>query len=170
MYSHNLRLTECLGVFHKKTPYATGPSDVWALGTILCNLVTGRNPWHIASPKTDQGFRFYLRDGASWLRQHLAISVAASELLARIFQCLRARRAALFSQTVLLVAYAHRLVLMDLICERRGGLSKDGDIRGFNEILAEERTPLLVRPRFEHREASELVYRGREVRTVRGAV
>ncbi|KAI0658646.1 Pkinase-domain-containing protein [Cubamyces menziesii] len=83
---------ECLGVFHKKAPYATGPSDVWALGTILCNLVTGRNPWHIASPKTDQGFRYYLRDGASWLREHLAISVAASELLARIFTVDPAKR------------------------------------------------------------------------------
>ncbi|KAI0774682.1 Pkinase-domain-containing protein [Trametes elegans] len=76
---------ECLGVFHKKTPYATAPSDVWALGTILCNMVTGRNPWHIASPKTDEGFRYFLRQGAPWLRQHLRISVAASKLLARIF-------------------------------------------------------------------------------------
>ncbi|KAI8989881.1 Pkinase-domain-containing protein [Trametes punicea] len=76
---------ECLGIFHKKTPYACAPSDVWALGTILCNLITGRNPWHVASPKTDSGFRYYLREGAPWLRQHLSISVAASELLARIF-------------------------------------------------------------------------------------
>ncbi|KAI0677716.1 Pkinase-domain-containing protein [Trametes maxima] len=76
---------ECLGVFHKKTPYATAPSDVWALGTILCNMVTGRNPWHIASPKADHGFRYYLQHGASFLRDQLTISVAASELFARIF-------------------------------------------------------------------------------------
>ncbi|KAL7282762.1 hypothetical protein ACG7TL_004237 [Trametes sanguinea] len=76
---------ECLGVFHKKAPYACAPSDVWALGTILCNMTTGRNPWHVASPKTDQGFRLYLRQGAPWLRQQLGISAAASELLARIF-------------------------------------------------------------------------------------
>ncbi|KAI0371446.1 Pkinase-domain-containing protein [Pilatotrama ljubarskyi] len=76
---------ECQGIFHKKAPYATAPSDVWALGTILCNLMTGRNPWHVASPKTDDGFRYFLRDGAPWLRQHLRISVQASELLARIF-------------------------------------------------------------------------------------
>ncbi|CDO77208.1 hypothetical protein BN946_scf184747.g21 [Trametes cinnabarina] len=76
---------ECLGVFHKKTPYACAPSDVWALGTILCNLMTGRNPWHVASPKTDQGFRTYLREGAPWLRQQLGISFAASKLIARIF-------------------------------------------------------------------------------------
>ncbi|KAI0355473.1 Pkinase-domain-containing protein [Trametes cingulata] len=76
---------ECQGIFHKKAPYATAPSDVWALGTILCNLMTGRNPWHVASPKTDDGFRYYLRDGAPWLRQYLRISKPASELLARIF-------------------------------------------------------------------------------------
>ncbi|EIW61512.1 Pkinase-domain-containing protein [Trametes versicolor FP-101664 SS1] len=76
---------ECLGIFHKKRPYATAPSDVWALGTILCNVVTGRNPWHVASPKTDAGFRLFLREGAPWLQKSLDISVAASELFARIF-------------------------------------------------------------------------------------
>ncbi|KAI0694368.1 Pkinase-domain-containing protein [Cerioporus squamosus] len=77
---------ECLGVFHEKKPYATGPSDVWALGTILCNLITGRNPWHVASPNEDTGFRIYLRRGPAWLVRHLPISLEAAAILSRIFE------------------------------------------------------------------------------------
>ena len=77
---------ECLGAFHEKKPYATGPSDVWALGTILCNLITGRNPWHIASPNEDTGFRIYLRKGPAWLVRNLPISLEAAAILSHIFE------------------------------------------------------------------------------------
>ncbi|RDX55315.1 Pkinase-domain-containing protein [Lentinus brumalis] len=77
---------ECLGVLHEKKPYATAPSDVWALGTILCNLITGRNPWHVASPNEDAGFRIYLRRGPAWLVRHLPISLEAAAILSRIFE------------------------------------------------------------------------------------
>ncbi|KAI0666557.1 kinase-like domain-containing protein [Trametes maxima] len=76
---------ECYGTSRKATSYATGPSDVWALGTILCNMLAGRNPWRAASPKADSGFRTYLKRGAPYLREQLDVSVQASELLARIF-------------------------------------------------------------------------------------
>lgn len=55
-------------------------------------MVTGRNPWHIASPKTDDGFRLFLREGAPFLRQHLRISYAASKLFARLFEVNPERR------------------------------------------------------------------------------
>ncbi|PIL37607.1 transporter [Ganoderma sinense ZZ0214-1] len=83
---------ECLGIYREKTPYATGPSDVWALGTILCNMVSGRNPWYVASPKTDEGFRLFLREGAPWLQRNLPISTGAATLLGRIFELDPARR------------------------------------------------------------------------------
>ncbi|RPD67468.1 kinase-like protein [Lentinus tigrinus ALCF2SS1-6] len=76
---------ECIGVFHEK-PYATAPSDVWALGTILCNLITGRNPWHVASPNADIGFRVYLRKGSAWLVRNLPISLEAAAILNRVYQ------------------------------------------------------------------------------------
>ncbi|KAI0751151.1 Pkinase-domain-containing protein [Daedaleopsis nitida] len=77
---------ECLGIYVEKRAYETGPSDVWALGTILCNLLTGRNPWHIASPRTDNGFRSYLKDGPQWLLSNLSISIGAAAILGRIFE------------------------------------------------------------------------------------
>ncbi|RKO90095.1 kinase-like domain-containing protein, partial [Blyttiomyces helicus] len=33
------------------SPYAAAPNDVWALGVVLVNILTGRNPW--AAPSTD---------------------------------------------------------------------------------------------------------------------
>nr|VWO95828.1 Lmo0105 protein [Ganoderma boninense] len=86
---------ECLGIYREKTPYQTGPSDVWALGTILCNMVSGRNPWYVASPKTDEGFRLFLREGAPWLEQYLSISAGAAALLGRIFELDPEKRIAL---------------------------------------------------------------------------
>ena len=59
---------------------------MWALGTILCNMVSGRNPWYVASPKTDEGFRLFLRAGAPWLQANLPISAGAAHILGRIFE------------------------------------------------------------------------------------
>ncbi|KAJ1737604.1 Serine/threonine protein kinase [Coemansia sp. Benny D160-2] len=53
---------ECQGGIHVKVDrYAAAPNDVWALGIILINLTTGRNPWNRAHI-TDQLFRRYLTD------------------------------------------------------------------------------------------------------------
>ncbi|KAJ2359654.1 Serine/threonine protein kinase, partial [Coemansia sp. RSA 2607] len=41
--------------------YAAAPNDVWALGVILINLATGRNPWNRAHT-SDPLFRRYLTD------------------------------------------------------------------------------------------------------------
>ncbi|RPD67430.1 kinase-like protein, partial [Lentinus tigrinus ALCF2SS1-6] len=77
---------ECLGVFHDK-PYATAPSDVWALGIILCNVITrGRHPWHIASPNEDLCFQVYLQEGSAWLVRNLPISLEAAAILSRVLE------------------------------------------------------------------------------------
>ncbi|KAJ1785742.1 Serine/threonine protein kinase [Coemansia sp. RSA 2399] len=53
---------ECQGGIHTKVDrYAAAPNDVWALGIILINLTTGRNPWNRAHI-TDPLFRRYLTD------------------------------------------------------------------------------------------------------------
>lgn len=57
---------------------------MWAIGVILINIITGRNPWHYASPIQDLGFRQYLADGASYLSEALALSQSAAALLSRI--------------------------------------------------------------------------------------
>lgn len=63
--------------------YATAPNDVWALGVILINLATGRNPWKQASLK-DDAFRAYLTD-PDFLLSILPISRELNRILKRIF-------------------------------------------------------------------------------------
>ncbi|KAJ2604283.1 Serine/threonine protein kinase [Coemansia sp. RSA 1722] len=53
---------ECQGgVNNNLDRYAAAPNDVWALGVILINLATGRNPWNRAHV-SDPLFRRYLTD------------------------------------------------------------------------------------------------------------
>ncbi|KAI8069802.1 kinase-like domain-containing protein, partial [Gilbertella persicaria] len=64
--------------------YATAPNDVWALGVILVNLTTGRNPWTQASLR-DETFRAYLSDPNEFLLSILPISRELNRILRRIF-------------------------------------------------------------------------------------
>ncbi|KAJ1646447.1 Serine/threonine protein kinase [Coemansia erecta] len=53
---------ECQGGINNSLDrYAAAPNDVWALGVILINLATGRNPWNRAHV-SDPLFRRYLTD------------------------------------------------------------------------------------------------------------
>ncbi|KAI9478629.1 MAG: kinase-like domain-containing protein [Benjaminiella poitrasii] len=68
---------------NKRNGYATAPNDVWALGVILVNLVTGRNPWKQAN-FNDEMFRSYLAD-PDFLLSILPISSEMNMILKRIF-------------------------------------------------------------------------------------
>lgn len=63
--------------------YATAPNDVWALGIILVNLATGRNPWKQASLK-DETFHAFLSD-PDFLLKILPISRELNHILKRVF-------------------------------------------------------------------------------------
>lgn len=69
--------------------YATAPNDVWALGVILVNLATGRNPWKQASLK-DESFRAFLSN-PDFLLKILPISRELNRILKRVF-CIDPKR------------------------------------------------------------------------------
>ena len=58
-------------------------NDIWSLGIILLNLITGRNPWKSAS-MDDCTFQAYLRDPAHFLPTVLPISQEVNALLVRV--------------------------------------------------------------------------------------
>ncbi|KAI0801465.1 kinase-like domain-containing protein [Fomes fomentarius] len=83
--SSSYKSPECVPIYRNKQPYRTKASDAWALGPILCKLITGRRPWRIASPREDMGFSMYMQEGAVWLYKNMDISLGAAAILGRIF-------------------------------------------------------------------------------------
>ncbi|KAI0071289.1 kinase-like protein, partial [Panus rudis PR-1116 ss-1] len=65
---------------HGATGYSPAHSDLFSLGIILLNLITGRNPWKSASP-TDPTFQAYCRDPHHFLMSVLPISQEVNEVL-----------------------------------------------------------------------------------------
>ena len=58
-------------------------NDIWSLGIILLNLITGRNPWKSASID-DCTFQAYLKDPLNFLPTVLPISQEVNDLLTRV--------------------------------------------------------------------------------------
>lgn len=76
-------IAECVGSIQASIPYSTRRSDIWALGVILINILTGHNPWQIASVSRDEGFERYCRNGVAFLTSILPISGEAAQLISR---------------------------------------------------------------------------------------
>jgi serine/threonine protein kinase len=75
---------ECQGgIFKQLGAYSTRHNDIWSLGVILVNIVTGRNPWNQAHT-SDVTFKAYLRNN-NLLLDILPISTETNALLKNIF-------------------------------------------------------------------------------------
>ncbi|TFY58587.1 hypothetical protein EVG20_g8091 [Dentipellis fragilis] len=72
---------ECQGgIFAPSGTYSPPFNDIWSLGIILLNLITGRNPWKSAST-SDATFNAYLQDPTNFLPSVLPISAEVNEIL-----------------------------------------------------------------------------------------
>jgi serine/threonine protein kinase len=66
---------------HADSLYSTSHCDIWALGVLLVNFVSKRNPWNLAE-NDDECFSQYLKD-RNWLARVLPISSGLNEILKR---------------------------------------------------------------------------------------
>ncbi|KAL6302990.1 kinase-like domain-containing protein [Sparassis latifolia] len=77
---------ECQGGYFAPTKsYSPLFNDIWSLGIILLNLITGRNPWKSASVE-DCTFQAYLQDPMHFLPTVLPISEEVNLLLSRTLE------------------------------------------------------------------------------------
>ncbi|RPD65441.1 kinase-like protein [Lentinus tigrinus ALCF2SS1-7] len=74
---------ECHGNLYDYPPYDTRAADIWALGVILVNMITGRNPWEKASMR-DEDFAQFI-DDADYFYDTFPISKGACDILLDIF-------------------------------------------------------------------------------------
>ncbi|KAI0736588.1 kinase-like domain-containing protein [Fomitopsis betulina] len=75
---------ECVDHETSSGPYWTKYADIWALGVILFNLISGgRRPWKEAT-LDDPAFKRFLED-ENYLESKFGISIGAASLLKRIF-------------------------------------------------------------------------------------
>ncbi|KAF9451668.1 kinase-like protein [Macrolepiota fuliginosa MF-IS2] len=74
---------ECIAERKPRLMYSSRQTDVWSMGVILVNLISGRNPWRYAT-NDDQCFSAYLRDN-DFLGNVLPISAEANVIIKRIF-------------------------------------------------------------------------------------
>ena len=78
-----MHTSECQGgSFAPSGTYSPPFNDIWSLGIILLNLITGRNPWKSAS-SSDPTFQAYLQSPANFLPSVLPISAEVNEILLR---------------------------------------------------------------------------------------
>src|SRR5258707_15535543 len=83
---------ECQGgSFAPSGTYSPPYNDIWSLGIILLNLITGRNPWKSAS-SSGPTFQAYLQDPANFLLNVLPISAEANDVLLRTIDIARRNR------------------------------------------------------------------------------
>ncbi|TFK49162.1 kinase-like protein, partial [Heliocybe sulcata] len=77
---------ECRGgAFAPTGTYSPMFNDIWSLGIILLNIITGRNPWRSAAD-SDPTFRAYLQNPAGFLPTVLPISEEVNALLVRTLE------------------------------------------------------------------------------------
>ncbi|KAJ6485170.1 serine/threonine protein kinase, negative regulator of sexual conjugation and meiosis [Mycena vitilis] len=74
-------------------PWSCRHSDIWSLGVILTNMISGRNPWNLASLE-DEFYVSYLSSN-DFLLNTLPISKGANNILKRCFQLNPAARPSL---------------------------------------------------------------------------
>ncbi|KAJ7577450.1 kinase-like domain-containing protein [Mycena floridula] len=75
---------ECIGKETGSQRFSTLHSDIWALGVILINIITGSHPWAQALT-SDPCFNAYLKD-PEFLSQVLPISASANLILRGLFE------------------------------------------------------------------------------------
>ncbi|CCL99589.1 uncharacterized protein FIBRA_01607 [Fibroporia radiculosa] len=141
---------ECQGSQWGPRSYSPRSNDIWSLGIILLNLITGRNPWKSAA-YDDCTFQAYLRNPMHFLPTVLPISEEVNILLTRTLEVDYHKRISLqeMRRCVERITnfYSPDVLFEDSMarCPWEAGLNVDGDADAEGEVddnlSAEESEP-----------------------------
>ena len=76
--------TESIGQEFSVQAYSTRRSDIWALGVVLVNMITGLCPWEKATSDDDRFCEYLLDD--SYLARNLPVSRGVVRILNKVFR------------------------------------------------------------------------------------
>ncbi|KAJ3498625.1 hypothetical protein NMY22_g19587 [Coprinellus aureogranulatus] len=74
---------ECQAGHYRDDAYSPMANDVWSLGIILLNIVTGRNPWKAAT-KDDAVYQNYLQNPSNFFSAVLPVSRPLNNILVQV--------------------------------------------------------------------------------------
>ncbi|KAG8742339.1 hypothetical protein FRC10_001620 [Ceratobasidium sp. 414] len=131
---------ECVGYDSVKF-YSTSHNDIWALGVILVNLITCRNPWKRATLR-DRGFGQFCMDPVKYMRSTLPISIEATYLLSRVLKLTPTSRMSI-SQMRKAIVRVPTFLLSPLEAAQAPDAAYDAAV-GLYEIIVDRRPYLLL--------------------------
>ncbi|KAF8607783.1 kinase-like protein [Ceratobasidium sp. AG-I] len=131
---------ECVG-YSSIDAYSTQQNDIWALGVILVNMVTCRNPWKRAD-MYDRGFAAFHDNPVGYIKSTLPVSVDTLVLLSRIFK-ISARSRMSISSIRKAIARIDRLLLTPAEAARAPEAAYDA-ATGLFEVMATRRPHVLM--------------------------
>lgn len=86
MLLYSASFSECVFTSLLDTRYDHAPADVWALGIILCAMISNCRPWDFADDSEDFHFPQFRANPRSLMKFLPGISVPACKLLMKVFE------------------------------------------------------------------------------------
>jgi serine/threonine protein kinase len=134
--THGLCFAECIGKDTGYQSYCPRVNDVWSLGIIFTNMITGRNPWDRAR-LTEESYYFYMQD-PRYLSSILPMSKEAEAILSRMLDPNPATRASVLQvHGLVLVANTFFMTAEEL---RRASKHVQRNAAGFYDNLGQQAT------------------------------
>ncbi|KAJ7247160.1 kinase-like domain-containing protein [Mycena haematopus] len=110
---------ECADASHGT--YSPRESDLWALGVLLFNMITGSRPWHVAD-LSDTSYAGFRADEDTYFVETFHLTPAANDFFRRCFASLREQRPSLEEMAADVLAIDRFALAQNIVVKPHGHL------------------------------------------------